>query len=184
MARAALLFLLAAGVPWPVAAQDGSSEQAVVRQVLMATAARDPFAASIVRRTFDLPAIAAFVLGPYWPTASDDERRDFTELLAQNIALGLVRRRLADDDAWAVLDTRRLANGDAVVRSRVRLANGDAARLDWRLRGVPPLIVDLAIDGTSTSVARRDDYLARLHRNGGTVRALIAGLQSGPRSGP
>jgi ABC-type transporter MlaC component len=184
MARAALLILLAASASWPVAAQDGSGEQAVVRQVLGAAAVRDPFAQAVVRRSFDVPAIAAFVLGSYWPAASDDERRDFVELLAESIAQGLVRRRLAEDDAYAIIATRRLANGDAVVTSRVRLAAGDVARLDWRLRGTPPLIVDLAIDGRSTSVTRRDDYLARLHHNGGTVRALIAGLRSGPRSDP
>jgi ABC-type transporter MlaC component len=184
MARAALLFLLAAGVSWPVGAQDASSEQAVVRQVLVAAAARDPFAEAVVRRSFDIPAIAGFVLGSYWPTASDDERQDFSALLVQSIALGLIRRRLADDDAFAIMETRHLANGDAVVLSRVRLASGDMAHLDWRLRGTPPLIVDLAIDGRSTSVTRRDDYLARLHHNGGTVHALIAALRTAPRSDP
>jgi ABC-type transporter MlaC component len=184
MTRAALLFLLAASVSWPVAAQDASGEQGIVRQVLVSAAARDPFAEAVVRRSFDIPAIAAFVLGPYWAAASDDERRDFAALLVQTITQGLIGRRLADDDAFAIIETRHLANGDAVVLSRVRLASGDMAHLDWRLRGTPPLIVDVAIDGRSTSVSRRDDYLARLRHNGGTVHALIAALRPAARSDP
>jgi ABC-type transporter MlaC component len=184
MARAALLFLMAC-VAWPVAAQDTPTEEAVVARVLEAAASRSPTTEGVVRRSFDILAISGFVLGPYWAAASDDERKDFSDFLAESIALGLIRRRLAAGaEAYAITGTRRLANGDVVVASRLRLANGDTANVDWRLRGAPPLIVDVAVDGRSTAVTRRDDYLGRIRQSGGTLRSLVTALRSGPRNDP
>jgi ABC-type transporter MlaC component len=185
MIRAALILLLAAWMAWPIAAKASSPEEAVAARVITAAAAGAPSAERVVPRNFNIPAICAFVLGPFWASASRDEQRDFSDLLTQNIAKALTRRPLATgDDVYSVVGVRKLANGDTVVLSRLKLARGEIANLDWRLRGSPPLIVDVSIDGRSTSVSRRNDYLARMHANGGSLRALVTALRSGAGHDP
>ena len=180
MVRAALLLSLAACLAWPAAAEASSPEEAVVARVFEAAVAGAPSAERVVSRSFNIPAIAAFVLGPYWAPASRDEQKDFSALLTQAIARGLTRRPLASGpDVYTVSGMRRLSNGDAVVLTRVKLARGEVANLDWRLRGSPPLVVDVSVDGRSTAVTRRNDYQARIRANGGSVRALTTALRSG-----
>ena len=186
MIRAALNFVLAASMAWSTAAAAANSpEEAVTARVIEAASEGPAAAERIVPHSFNISAIAGFVLGPFWASANRDEQRDFSAALARAIARGLTRRPLAaGNDVYTVTGVRRLSNGDTVVLSHLRLARGEVANLDWRLRGSPPLIVDVSIDGRSTAVSRRDDYIARLHANGGSVRALVTVLQSGAGTDP
>jgi len=183
--RAARALVLAAGLAWPAAAFAASAEEAVVTRVLQAAVTGPSAAARVAPRSFDIPAIAAFVLGTYWTSAPRDDQKDFVAALAQSIGRSLTRRPLSKDpDAFSVTGTRRLSSGETLVTSRLKLANGNIANLHWRLRGSPPLIVDVSVDGRSTAVTRRDDLQARLRVNGGSLSTLVTAMRSGASIDP
>ena len=135
----------------------------------------------LLNENFDVPSIARFVLGLYWPRATEAQRTEYMRLFEDFIVKSYAKR-FADysGENFKTGNVTKVTNTDAVVSSIIR-ANEAAppARVDWRVRAEEShyKIVDVMVEGISMSVTHRDEFAAVIRNNGGTVEGLLDALK-------
>lgn len=135
--------------------------------------------APLLERYLDLGEIARKVAGKAWDTATEAERQDFRRALRDIMAVEL-DRRIRSDDRLRVNDAKPLGSRDVVVLTSQIRRDGSARRLDWKMRpcGASFCLFDIVGNGASLTVARRDDYAARLKALDGSLAALTKSLRA------
>ena len=191
MGRLAFIFAAitcATGVGPNLANADESSDAVALVEQVRQTAlelARGGSAALIARETkairaaFDGPSIGRVVLGAYWASATIRERAEFVDAL-----LDVSTHRLADrlagatDQAFVVLGSQVLPNGDLLVKSKFSRAIQEPTTVDWRLHHCQNAlcIVDVVVNGASVSLQRRDDVAAQMAASGGSIAKVTTDL--------
>lgn len=183
-----LVFLVAtmflAAVPASSSAAQNEQVIAVVRSVHAQTvsaigAKRTNRVSSIIERHVDLNAVAGRMLGKTWQAASSSERRDFRNVLRDIVANELVRK-VRGGDRFTIKGAKAIGARDTVVFSEQSLRGGGTRKLDWKLRpcGSSFCIYDLVLNGASMTIARRDEFAARLKSSGGSLGALTRSLRA------
>jgi phospholipid transport system substrate-binding protein len=133
----------------------------------------------LLREDFDVPAIARFVLGRYWNTATEEQRAEYVKLFEDYIALAY-STRLAEYTGETFKVTGSRPDGDgAIVSSQIRPAGGAPVKVDWRLTGRNGIykISDVSVDGISMAVTQRSEFASVIQHNGGQVQGLITMLR-------
>jgi phospholipid transport system substrate-binding protein len=132
-----------------------------------------------VEQTFDLNAVLQASVGLRWTTLTDDEKA----VLKATFRRYTVSSYAASFDSYSgqsfrvLPDTRRLSNGDVIVRTQLIRADGSVTAIDYVMRATAGgwKAVDVLADGSISRVAvQRSDFRALLE--GGGVTALQAGL--------
>ena len=131
----------------------------------------------LLQNAFDMQAIAHFVLGRAWNSATQAQQQEFTKLFEQSV-LNIYGQRLNlySGESFRVTGARQESDKDFVVNSEVTHSDGSTpTTIDWRVRtqNGKPAIVDVTIAGVSQSVTQRDEYAAILQRNNGNIDALL-----------
>lgn len=143
----------------------------------------------LFREDFDVPGIARFVLGRYWPLASPSEQQEFLGLFEDYIVHIYSDRlsRYADTgDAPRVTGSRPVSDG-TVVSSQLKLANGGGPKagghgptvlpvnVDWRLiaQNGSYKVSDVIVDGISMAASQRSEFASEIERNGGQLHGLL-----------
>ena len=126
---------------------------------------------------FDGAGIARFVLGPYWRSISEQERREFVKLF-EDYVVYVYTARLANFGGGTFKIRGSRSDGDGVIVSGDAMSPGNTAavRIDWRLvndNGAYK-INDVIVEGISMAVTQRSEFASIVQRNGGEVRSLIA----------
>jgi phospholipid transport system substrate-binding protein len=122
------------------------------------------------------------VLGRYWPTASEDERAQFTAAFENHMVHAYVVRLGAySGEKFMVLAP--LVESDSVTIVPVQILRPGSQPpvvLTWRLEvAVARLRVrDVSIAGVSMAVTYRDEFDSVIRRSNGQVAALIAALRA------
>ena len=132
--------------------------------------------------SFDVPAIARFVLGRYWRTASDPQKDEFLKLF-EDMIVKTYNNRFKDYKGEQFVITGTRGDGDSamvstnVVSAQVR--NGQAVKVDWRvLKPQGKLkIVDVVIEGVSMSLTQQQEFGSVIQRNGGQIDGLLATMR-------
>lgn len=179
-----LVFLasLWGGAASPAAAANIDSAIAAVEKIhaLTVASASGPAAklAPLLERYLDLGEIARKVAGKAWDGASEAERREFRLVLRDVMAVEL-DRRIRPDDRLRINEAKLLGSRDVVVLTSQIRRDGSARRLDWKMRpcGGSFCLFDIVGNGASLTVARRDDYAARIKALGGSLAALTKSLR-------
>ncbi len=129
--------------------------------------------------SIDLQTLSAKILGKAYANASPQDRADFNAVLLEVIAFEL-SKRLGNEQTFTVLRSRDLSGGEVVVFSKVTKTDGSEKSIDWKMRpcGSAYCIYDLRSDNVSFSVARRDEFSARLQSAGGSLAGLTASLRA------
>ncbi len=182
-----LALLMLVGAMQSVRADDETDSVALVQQVREAAVTlalgRSPETQKqIIGAAFDGAGIGQRVLGDYWTTASADDRIAVVDALLEGIAVVLADRLMGTGDQnFAVLGTRILTNGDILVRTQFVQPPRQPTAVDWRVRHCDGQLCvgDVIVDGGSVTLARRDQVLAQLAGNGGSIPQLIADLTEG-----
>ena len=134
----------------------------------------------LFRRDFDVPGIARFVLGRYWPLATPAQQQEYVTLFTDYIAL-VYANRLAEyaDATLRVTGSRPAPNGELVSTEIIRGAGQAPAHVDWLLtpQNGTYKINDVIVDGLSMSVTQRSEFASVIQRHGGQVQGLITALQ-------
>ena len=134
---------------------------------------------ALIDERFDMPAIAQFVAGRYWRTASEADRQQFTAAFTDYMVdFYTVRFTDYGNQTLRILG-QRIGEGTATVASQVINPNGaPGVQLDWRVGQTPEgfKITDVAIGGVSLAITKRDEFAAVIQRNGGKIAALTAEL--------
>jgi phospholipid transport system substrate-binding protein len=142
--------------------------------------------APVIDRVFDLPTILRNCVGPRWSALAETER---VALLAAfrhfTISSYVANFSGYAGEKFEILAPSPATTGETVIRTRIVLTQGEAARIDYVLRhdaeGVLPhdgggwRVVDVLLDGSISRVAvTRSDFRAALNEGG--VASLIASL--------
>src|SRR6185312_10524423 len=85
-----------------------------------AEASREQQFGALFEEGFDVPGIARFVLGPYWRTASDEQRQDFEKLFKAYIVHAYaVRFNQYSGQQLKVSGSRPEGESGAIVNSQI-----------------------------------------------------------------
>ena len=162
----------------------GSNAVAVVSQIVVAlqTGSRGR-AATVIRNSLSIDAIAKTIAGRSWSGASGKQKREFMDALLHatiaTMSSRLKERRNTHVDVGGVRST---AKGDTLVSTKVTRSSGRIVRIDWRLRRCATglCVVDLIVDGGSMAIQLRDQATPILSANGGGIAVLTQRLRSRP----
>lgn len=133
---------------------------------------------SLLAEGFDLPTIAAFVLGRYNRTATPEQKSAFLEVFKDAMAQRFVPlfSRHANERLLVIREYHSDADPRSTfVRSRITQPSEQPVTVDWRIRKRDQRfrIIDVTIDGVSMLVTLRAEYTSVLARNDGRVDKLI-----------
>ncbi len=135
---------------------------------------------SLIRRSIDPGTMSRTVMGPYWNSASPDERREFTSALLELVlARTLARLKLHRADEFKVTGSRSLAGGDILVDS-TSLHSGRLTTVAWRFRrtqnGIQ--IIDQLVNGASIALAERSELNNQLQSNASSLSQIISRMHA------
>ena len=129
----------------------------------------------VIRRTFDIPAMARLSVGHYWGALSEAQRQQVTESFGRYISAIYADR--FDSYAGQKLEVtgEQPAPSGMMVNSQIVKANGEPVKVDYMMRrnGDGWLISDIYLDGAISEVATRRSEFAAILRNDG-IDGLIA----------
>ena len=131
----------------------------------------------VIRRSFDIAAMARLSVGPAWGTLTEAQRQRVTESFGRYISAIYADR--FDSYAGQRLEVtgEQPAPPGIMVKSQIIKANGEPVRIDYmmHLGGQAWLISDVYLDGAISEVAtRRSEFAAILKTEG--IDGLIAAL--------
>jgi phospholipid transport system substrate-binding protein len=129
---------------------------------------------------FDVPAIAGFVLGRYWPKATDAEQKQFIGVFRDYLVRVYAGKLSAyRGQTMRVVNETADVNATIVVSTEIMQKSSDQpVQVDWRVRDQGGLrVVDIGVGGVSLAQVQRDDFLSILRQNGGDIAGLIKRLQ-------
>lgn len=128
----------------------------------------------------DLDYIGKFVLGRYWKTATDKQKKDFIEVYRQfNIKTWSKR---FDEFKGKSFDFNGTApsnsEGQIFVNTSVEMGEGAPAKVVWRVKdGEGMKIVDIIIENVSLAITARNEYTAYIKKAPGGLDDLIEDLR-------
>jgi putative membrane protein len=126
---------------------------------------------------FDLPAMAHTCYGPGWDELSDSQRSEWTEAFGDYVAASYAARMEGLNVTGFERDAQLATRGDAsVVTSRMTLAEGGSAPIDYVLRQTPKgwRIADILANGSISELAQWRRSLRSLAPNGDFSANLAA----------
>jgi phospholipid transport system substrate-binding protein len=131
----------------------------------------------VIRRTFDIPAMARLAIGSSWASLTEAQRQQVMESFGRYIS-AIYADRFDSYAGQKLQVTGEQPNPAGVmVRSQIVKANGEPVKIDYMMRrnGEGWLISDVYLDGAISEVAtRRSEFAAILKTDG--VDGLIAAL--------
>jgi phospholipid transport system substrate-binding protein len=192
----ALVACVTMAAPLSATAQDISGEastfvQALGNQTLqvvtdksLTSADREQRFHDIFAASFDVPAIASFVLGRYRRTATDEQKAEFETLFESMIVRTYVNRfsQYKGEPFVVVASRKEEGENHAIVTTSIAQSGGaaQAFKIDWRvLKPQGTLkIVDVIVEGVSMSLTQQQEFSAVIQRNGGQLEGLLASMRT------
>jgi phospholipid transport system substrate-binding protein len=190
VSAAGLAITLTMGAPPSRAADDAAAlvtqfcdrTLRIISDPRIAAADRERRLHALVDEAFDFPAIARYVLGRYWPTASEGERAQFTAAFEDHMVRSYVVRFSGyGGEKLRVLAARPEGDGVTIVPVEILRPNGQPpVVLNWQVQRAPAgwRIRDVSISGVSMAVTYRDEFASVVQRSNGKVAVLIAALRA------
>ncbi|HEX4191598.1 MAG TPA: ABC transporter substrate-binding protein [Stellaceae bacterium] len=137
---------------------------------------------TLLQDGFDIPRISRFVLGRYWNAATDDQRKQFSQLFEEWIVRTYSARfGQYTGEKIQVTGTRSEAPTTTVVTSQfVSPTGAPPAKVEWVVRKNGDnnyAVVDVSVEGVSMALTQRDEIAAVADRNGGTIDGLNKAMQ-------
>jgi phospholipid transport system substrate-binding protein len=185
----ALLLALAVPAQPAIAATDpagfvtelGNDALKAMKDQALSPADRVQHFGALVRKDFDLPRIARFVLGRYWRDATESERAEFTDRFSTYM-VKMYSQRFASysGQSFRVVKQRVENETTTVVGTEiVRATTGEPVAVGWRVAKTPEgfKITDIDVGGVSLVLAQRDEIASAIQKNGGALSGLLQQLQ-------
>ena len=143
---------------------------------------RDRRFARLVEQNLDIQKIARFTLGRYWNRATEQERRDYVEVLPGYLAQAFAGRisQFAGALVQVVRTSRVDDNTHVVTRiyfigQRPSSASTSEIEVGWLVGQTSGSfrVEDIDLEGTSLELVERTDVTSRIERIGATVTAIV-----------
>lgn len=132
---------------------------------------------------FDTQYAARLVLGQYWRTATDDQRKRFVDAFYHSLLTnyGSALAEFTSDRLKVFPSKVEPSDQNATVRTEVKRDNGDRVAVNYTLHRTPDgwKAYDVNIEGISYVKSYRDDFGSQIQQKG--IEAVIARLQKGEK---
>jgi phospholipid transport system substrate-binding protein len=131
----------------------------------------------VIRRSFDIPAMARLSVGPSWAGLSEAQRQQMTDSFGRYISAIYADRFDSYAGQKLQVTGEQPAASGVMVKSQIIKANGEPVKVDYMMRrnGDSWLVSDIYLDGAISEVAiRRSEFAAILKSEG--IDGLIAAL--------
>jgi phospholipid transport system substrate-binding protein len=131
----------------------------------------------VIRRTFDIPAMARLAVGSAWGALSEAQRQQVIESFGRYISAIYADRFDSYAGQRLQVTGEQPAAAGVMVKSQIIKANGEPVNVDYMMRrsGEGWLIADIYLDGAISEVATRRSEFAAILRSQG-IDGLIAAL--------
>lgn len=127
---------------------------------------------------FDVPAVGRFVLGRHWAKASEAQRTEYLDLFKKYVA-DIYATRFSDysGETFEIRGQTPLSGGDVLVNLDIVRPDGPPLPVDFRVRAseAGQRIVDVAVEGLSLIVTKRDEFSSLVERKG--IEGLLEALR-------
>ena len=138
---------------------------------------------NLVYGFFDTILISKASTGPYWRTATDDEKIRYTDLFCQLIA-NITSSQIGDISDFEFTITSSIPKGEEMVLVLGELnAPGNSFEeisIRWRI-STPNMdttkIIDIEFENISMLVTQKQENIAIIRKNGGAFSALIEAME-------
>lgn len=135
----------------------------------------------LLNDNFDVVTIGRFVLGRYWNTATEPQRKEYMDLFERMI-VEVYAERFSQyaGESFKVSGAQPAGQRDAVVVSQVLRPSGPPVNVAWRVRakdGEGFKIVDVVVENVSMSQTQRSEFASLIENNGGKFEALLDALR-------
>lgn len=131
---------------------------------------------TLVKSHYDMPGIAALVVGPKWAATPADDRATAVAALTRHSAVALAKNFVSFDGERFVTDPKMVARGTSSLVKVTIASKGGSDVLQYRLRqsGGEWRIIDVVAEGVSQTTLQRAEFAATIARDGvaGMARAL------------
>src|SRR6476660_6696749 len=131
----------------------------------------------VIRRTFDIPAMARLSVGPSWASLTEAQRQQVTESFGRYISAIYADRFDSYAGQKLQVTGEQPSAAGVMVRSQIVKANGEPVKVDYMMRrnGNSWLISDIYLDGAISEVATRHSEFAAILKSQG-IDGLIEAL--------
>lgn len=139
---------------------------------------------ALFRQGFDIKTIGRFVLGKHWKEATEDQRHEYLSLFEDRIVQTYEERLTLDPvKSFTILNVTPDGSGsqDSLVNSViVRTSDPEPTKVTWRVRlkEGQMKIVDVLVDGISSSITQRSDFDSVIVNGGGKIETLLDTLRN------
>ena len=137
----------------------------------------------VIRTFFDMNIVAKASTGPYWRTATSDEKKRYTELITELIA-DVTASQLGDISKVEFQLQSSTPKGDkmVIVSGELLVPNQSKSKINvnWRFSTPDsnvPKIIDVEFENISMLVAQKEESVAIIRKNGGVFSALITAIE-------
>lgn len=142
---------------------------------------RDKRFRGLMLDNFAIGGIAQFVLGRYWPRATDQEKAEYLKLFEELMVAMYADRFSKYAGETLEIERAEVRNGDdALVYSEIRRVDAtQPIKVAWRVRGKPGAyrIVDVIVEGISMVQTQKSEFASFINQNGGKLDALFAEMR-------
>src|SRR6266436_6780458 len=131
----------------------------------------------VIRRSFDIAAMARLSVGPTWASLTEAQRQQLSESFGRYMSAIYADRFDSYGGQKLEVTGEQPASSGVIVKSQIIKANGEPVKVDYmmRLSGDNWLISDIYLDGAVSEVAtRRSEFAAILKTEG--IDGLISAL--------
>ena len=137
----------------------------------------------VIQTFFDMNIIAKASTGPYWRTATSNEKKRYTELITELIA-DITASQLGDISNVEFQHHSSTQKGDkmVMVSGELIVPNQSKSKINvnWRFStpdSAVPKIIDVEFENISMLVAQKEENVAIIRKNGGVFSALITSIE-------
>jgi phospholipid transport system substrate-binding protein len=131
----------------------------------------------VIRRSFDIAAMARLSVGPTWASLTEAQRQQLTESFGRYMSAIYADRFDSYGGQKLEVTGEQAAPSGVMVKSQIIKASGEPVKVDYMMRraGESWLISDIYLDGAISEVAtRRSEFAAILKTEG--IDGLIGAL--------
>ncbi len=137
----------------------------------------------VIQTFFDMNIVAKVSTGPYWRTATSNEKKRYTELITELIA-DITASQLGDISNVEFQHHSSIQKGDkmVMVSGELIVPNQSKSKINvnWRFSTPDsdvPKIIDVEFENISMLVAQKEENVAIIRKNGGVFSALITSIE-------
>ena len=136
---------------------------------------------SFIELGFDVPIVGRFALGPYWRTASEEQRQEYLTVFTDYIVNTYATRfRQYSGESFEVGGTREINDSETIVTSTIIRPKKEDISVDWHVRDNNGTykIIDILFEGLRLGLSLRDEFSSVIRAGGGNLQVLIDDLRN------